>query len=85
MKIAVKVIPGACRNECLGWEEHPDAGRILRLRVAAPPVEGRANKEVIRLLADLLGIPKSSVTLLHGGSGRLKLIEIPDGAEIVRL
>ena len=81
MKLAVKVTPGASRREIIGWEEdHPQAGRVLKLRIAAPPVEGKANKEVIAFLAKFLGVPKSAVELLHGSSGRIKLLQIPDSA-----
>lgn len=80
MKLAVKVTPGASRSEIIGWEEDPHAGRVLKLRIAAPPVEGKANKEVAAFLAKKLGVPKSAVTLLHGDSSRVKLLQIPDAA-----
>lgn len=83
MKIALKVTPGARRNEILGWEEdYPQIGRVLRLKIAAPPVEGKANKEIVAFMAKTLGIPKSAVELLHGSTGRIKLIQIPDGADL---
>ena len=40
MKLALKVIPNAKKSEAVGWEEDPRAGRALKLRIAAPPVEG---------------------------------------------
>ncbi len=83
MKIALKVTPGAKKNEILGWEEdYPQIGRVLKLRIAAPPVEGKANKEVVAFLAKTLGVPKSAVTLLHGSTGRIKMVEVPDGTVI---
>lgn len=83
MKIALKVTPGARRNEILGWEEdYPQIGRVLRVKIAAPPVEGKANKEIVAFMAKTLGIPKSAVELLHGSTGRIKLIQIPDGADL---
>ena len=83
MKLALKVTPGAKRNEVLGWEEdYPQVGRVLKLKIAAPPVEGKANKEIILFLAKTLGIPKSAVELVHGTSGRIKLAEIPDGTDL---
>lgn len=83
MKIALKVTPGAKKNEILGWEEdYPQIGRVLRLRIAAPPVEGKANKEVVAFLAKTLGVPKSAVTLLHGSTGRIKMVEVPDGTAL---
>lgn len=83
MKIALKVTPGAKKNEILGWEEdYPQIGRVLKLRIAAPPVEGKANKEVVAFLAKTLGVPKSAVTLLHGSTGRIKMVEVPDGTAL---
>lgn len=86
MKIALKVTPGARKNEILGWEEdYPQIGRVLRVKIAAPPVEGKANKEIVTFMAKSLGIPKSAVELLHGSTGRIKLIQVPDAADLTRL
>ena len=78
MKLALKVIPNAKKSEAAGWEEDPRTGRTLKLRIAAPPVEGKANKTVILFLASWLGIPKTSVILLRGETGRLKVVELPE-------
>lgn len=86
MKLALKVTPGAKRNEVLGWEDdYPQVGRVLKLKIAAPPVEGKANKEIVLFLAKTLGLPKSAVELVHGTSGRIKLAEIPDGTDLTAL
>lgn len=86
MKLALKVTPGAKRNEVLGWEDdYPQVGRVLKLKIAAPPVEGKANKEIVLFLAKTLGLPKSAVELVHGTSGRIKLAEIPDGTDLIPL
>ncbi|MBQ3240820.1 MAG: DUF167 domain-containing protein [Akkermansia sp.] len=86
MKIALKVTPGARKNEILGWEEdYPQIGRVLRVKIAAPPVEGKANKEIVSFMAKTLGISKSAVELLHGSAGRIKLIQVPDDADISAL
>ncbi|MBQ8516519.1 MAG: DUF167 domain-containing protein [Akkermansia sp.] len=83
MKIALKVTPGARKNEILGWEDdYPQIGRVLRVKIAAPPVEGKANKEITAFMAKTLGIPKSAVELLHGSTGRIKLIQVPDEADL---
>lgn len=79
MKLALKVIPNAKKSEAVGWEAVPHAGRALKLRIAAPPAEGKANKAVILFLAAWLDIPRSAVSLLHGESSRLKVVELPDG------
>lgn len=83
MKLALKVTPGARKNEILGWEEdYPQVGRVLKLKIAAPPVEGKANKEIVQFLAKALQVSKSSVEVVHGTSGRIKLVEIPDGTDL---
>lgn len=83
MKLALKVTPGARKNEILGWEDdYPQVGRVLKVKIAAPPVEGKANKEIVHFLAKALGIPKTAVEVVHGTSGRIKLVEIPDDTDL---
>jgi uncharacterized protein len=69
--VHVRVQARAARDEVVGWQEH-----ILRLRVSAPPVDGRANQAVERLLARLTGVPPSAVRVVRGAGGRDKLIRI---------
>lgn len=71
IRINVYVQPRASRTEVVG--EHGDA---LKLRVAAPPVEGAANLEVRRFLARLLGVAPSAVAVVSGESGRRKIVEV---------
>ena len=86
MKLALKVTPGAKKNEILGWEDdYPQVGRVLKVKIAAPPVEGKANKEIVLFLAKALGVTKSSIEVVHGTSGRIKLVEIPDGTDLSEL
>lgn len=86
MKLALKVTPGAKKNEILGWEDdYPQVGRVLKVKIAAPPVEGKANKEIVLFLAKALGVSKSSIDVVHGTSGRIKLVEIPDGTDLSAL
>ena len=71
MRLAVWVTPGGRRSEIAGVV----AGR-LRVRVAAPAVEGRANRELCRFLAATMGVPPSAVAITAGQSGRRKTISI---------
>lgn len=48
----------------------------LKMRVAAPPVDGRANEEACRYLAEMLRLPRSSVEVVRGASGRDKVVLI---------
>jgi uncharacterized protein (TIGR00251 family) len=68
---AVRVVPRASRNEIAGV--HGDA---LKVRVTAPPVEGRANKALIAFLAKRLGVRKSQVEIVAGATSRRKMIRV---------
>jgi uncharacterized protein (TIGR00251 family) len=78
-RITVKVQPRASRSESAGR-----LGDAWKLRLAAPPVDGKANEECIRLLAELAGVPRSAVRILRGQTARAKLVEI-DGIEQAEL
>ena len=79
MKLRVRATPNASRSEVTGWENDPQAGRLLRVRVAAPPVDGKANAALRDFLAETLKVPKSKVVLEKGNSARFKTFDIPDG------
>jgi uncharacterized protein (TIGR00251 family) len=67
--LSVHVQPKASRTECMGI--HGDA---IKIRVAAPPVDGAANDELIRFLACQLSIPATSVQIKSGIGGRHKRV-----------
>lgn len=69
--IAVHVQPGAKKSEIAGL--HGDA---LKIRVAAPALEGKANAAVIALIAERTGVAKSKIRVLRGERSREKQIEI---------
>lgn len=71
VRFPVVAQPRASRSEIIG--EH---GEAVRIRLAAPPVEGKANQELIRLLADVLGVPKAAVRIVAGASARSKIVEV---------
>ncbi len=82
MKLRVRATPNAHRSEVIGWEDDAQAGRILRVRVAAPPLEGKANAELRDFLAKTLDLPKSKVVLEKGKASRFKSFDIPDGTPL---
>jgi uncharacterized protein (TIGR00251 family) len=82
MKLRVRATPNASQSEIVGWEDDPQAGRILRVKIAAAPVDGEANKALRDFLAKSLGLSKSMVTLEKGSSSRFKTFEIPDGTRM---
>ncbi len=67
----VKVHPRAKKNAITG-----EVGDALKLAVTAPPVEGHANQACIEFLAEVLNVPRSSVTIAAGESSRTKLIRV---------
>jgi uncharacterized protein (TIGR00251 family) len=69
--LALWVQPGASRTAVAG--EH--AG-CLRLKVAAPPLEGRANEAIRRFLADALDVPRAAVTIEQGDTSRRKRVRV---------
>jgi len=68
---AVKVHPRAKRNAITG-----EVGDALKLSLTAPPIEGRANEACIEFIANLLKLPRSSVTIASGHSSRRKVIRV---------
>jgi len=70
-RLALYVQPRASRTEVAGVH----AGD-LKIRLAAPPVDGAANAALLVFVADLLGVPRRAVTLVHGATGRRKVVEI---------
>jgi uncharacterized protein len=71
--IEIQVVPRASRTELAGKR-----GDAIRLRVAAPPVDGAANDEVVRFLAKRLGVKRSAVTITRGETSRRKTVTIED-------
>lgn len=80
-RITVKAQPGA-KQTALGER----LGHAYKLRLAAPPVDGRANEALVRFLAARFGIAPSSVRIVRGVSSRTKVVEIEGitGAQVER-
>ncbi len=70
--LLVMAIPNASRTEIIGW--HGDA---LKIKLAAPPVDGKANRELVHYLSKNLDIPKSEIEILSGHMNRRKRIQLP--------
>jgi uncharacterized protein (TIGR00251 family) len=69
--LRVRLTPRAARSQIDGWD-----GDLLRVRVAAPPVEGKANDALLRLLAKALDVPPSRLRLVKGRTSREKVIAV---------
>lgn len=78
--VRVRITPKSAKDTIDGVEETAE-GPALKARVRAVPADGAANAALMKLLADWLGVPKSSVALAHGGKSRLKSVEITGNAE----
>lgn len=72
-------MPGASRTVIAGWLED-----VLKIRVAAPPEKGRANAEVLRLLAQALGLTGADVRIVSGATSARKVVEI-DGLSLAEV
>jgi uncharacterized protein (TIGR00251 family) len=73
----LKTIPNAPRNQVAGW-----LGDVLKVKVHAPALEGRANEMLLEFLAEKLRLPRRAVTLKRGDKSRQKVISI-DGLSFV--
>ena len=71
IRIKVKVIP-ARKNQISGFMEDGS----LKVRLAAPPVDGKANQALIKLLAESLELPQADISIISGLNGRNKTIKI---------
>ena len=67
----MRVVPRASRNEVIGI-----MGDALKLRVCAPPVDGKANEAVVEFLADRLDVPRSRISIRTGAAGRRKHVQV---------
>jgi len=67
----VRVVPRASKSEIVG--EHSGA---LKVRIAAPPVDGAANEELIKVLSKKFGVPKNAVQILSGETSKMKQLRI---------
>jgi uncharacterized protein (TIGR00251 family) len=80
--LSVRVVPKASKSEIVSLE-----GETLKVRVAAPPVKGKANKELIKLLAGTLGVRNDQVEIISGQRARRKRVRVEgiDGRTVLAL
>lgn len=71
LTLTLHVQPGAKRTEVAGLH-----GEALKIRLAAPPVEGRANEALLKFIAESFGVPLRQVELKQGGQSRHKVVAI---------
>lgn len=73
--LRVRLTPRGGSDRIDGWSED-DQGQVLKVRVAAAPVDGKANTALIVLLAKTLKVRKSAISIISGNTSRIKRIEI---------
>lgn len=71
VKVKLKVIPNAPRNEVVRW-----SGGELTIKLTAPPVEGKANRELVKFLAKVMGVSGRDVEILRGDTSRHKSVSV---------
>jgi uncharacterized protein (TIGR00251 family) len=69
--VSIRVVPRSSKEGVAGFE-----GGVVRIRLNAPPVEGKANEALFRFLAEAVGVPRSRITLIAGGRGRSKIVRV---------
>ena len=70
-RLSLKVVPGASRTEIVGW-----LGDSRKVKVAAPPKKGKANKAVEAIISDTLGLANGAARIVKGSTSQQKVIEI---------
>lgn len=79
VQLVVYVQPRASRTECTGIHDG-----ALRIRLAAPPVDGAANEALVRFLAEKIGVPRCDVRVARGTSSRRKVVVV-DGVTVAHV
>lgn len=79
LTLTLQITPNARRSEVVGW-----LGDRLKVKIKAPAVEGKANAELVRFLAELFGVRANAVVLLRGETARLKVVRIEGVDESVK-
>jgi uncharacterized protein (TIGR00251 family) len=70
-RILLRVSPNAPKSEVVGFSEG-----ILRVKIAAPPIKGKANRELVAFLSRLLGVSQSSLSIVRGHTSRTKTLAV---------
>jgi uncharacterized protein (TIGR00251 family) len=67
----IRVVPRASHSEWAGFQDG-----AVKIRITAPPVDGKANEECLRMVADFLGVKKRQVTIVSGHTSRTKTVSV---------
>ncbi len=75
VRLALQVTPNAKKSQVIGPQED-----VLKVRLQAQPIEGKANEALIRYLAELLDVPRSRIVITHGHTNKRKIVEAQDAS-----
>ena len=75
--LTVRIVPRASRSEIAGYHDG-----VLRIRVAAAPVEGAANRALIRFLSKTLKVPQNAITIISGSNSKRKILRITNPSAV---
>ena len=81
LSVELQVTPGAKADRVEGVGRDADGGAVLRVRLKAPPADGKANQALVKLLAKRWGLAKSDVTLAAGATARRKRVHLTGDPE----
>jgi len=73
-RLPIRVQPAAKANEIVGWIADAHGGEVLKIRLRAPAIEGKANAALIELLAETLALRTRQITLERGDKSRTKFV-----------
>jgi len=77
VKLTVKISPNAKKSEIIGFDNS-----ILKIKIQAPPIDGKANEELVRFLSKEWNISKSKIQILKGESSKIKVLEVPNSVSL---
>lgn len=83
VELFVRLTPKSSRDAVEGVEVGADGRAFLKARVRAVPEKGKANQALEKLLASALGVPASSVSVVAGGTARLKTVRVAGDPELI--
>ncbi len=81
----VHVIAKSAKNQLVGWEKDAAGDRWLKVRVAATPEDGKANKELVKFLSKTLGVAAKQIRIATGEASRYKKLKIDGDLDLVAL
>ena len=83
LRLHIRLTPKSARDALEGMEARGDGKHVLKARVRAVQEDGKANKALLRLVADAMGVPASAVTLEAGATARIKTLMVNGDAAVL--